>query len=90
MFETLESPDRPVERRWLLLMFYGTFCLVGLASATLSVSRHGLSQPNHLAFSCSMFFLSLMWLVAILRAGISLPSRKAAFPNIILLFLLLA
>jgi hypothetical protein len=28
MFETLESRDRPVERRLLLSMFYGTFCLV--------------------------------------------------------------
>lgn len=88
MFEILEPADRPVEHRWLLLMFYSTFCLVGLVSGTLSVWRHGLSQPNRLAFSCSMFFLSLMWLVATLRTPLS--SRKAAFSNIILLVLFLA
>jgi hypothetical protein len=90
MFETLEPPERPVENRWLLLMFYSTFCLVGLVSGTLSVRRHGLSQPTHLALSCSMFFLSLMWLVATLRSGSPLPSRKAEFRNIILLLLFLA
>lgn len=90
MFETLESPDRPMEHRWPLLMCYGTFCLVGLVSAALSVSRHGLSQPNHLAFSCAMFFLSLMWLASTLRSATPLPSRKAALPNILLLILFLA
>jgi hypothetical protein len=35
MFETLEPPERPVEYRWLLLMFYGIFCLVGLVSGTI-------------------------------------------------------
>jgi hypothetical protein len=90
MFETLERPERPVEYRWLLLMFYGTYCLVGLMSGTLSVRRHGLSQPTHLALSCAMFFLSLMWLVATLRSGTHLSSRKAGFRNIIILLLFLA
>lgn len=90
MFETLEPPERPVEYRRLLLMFYSTFCLVGLVSGALSVRRHGLSQPTHLALSCAMFFLSLMWLVATLRSGTPLSSRRAGFRNIILLILLLA
>lgn len=90
MFETLEPPDRPVEYRWLLLMFYGTYCLVGLVSGTLNLRRHGLSHPTHLALSCAMFFLSLMWLVATLRSGTTLSSREAGFRNIILLLLFLA
>ncbi len=91
MFETLEPPERPVEHRWLLLMFYGIFCLVGLESGALSLRRHGLSQPTHLALSGAMFFLSLMWLVATLKSGtLPLSSRKAGFRNIILLLLFLA
>jgi hypothetical protein len=90
MFEILEPPERAAEPRWLFLMSYGTLCLVGLVSVTLSVRRHGLSQPSHLAFSCSMFFLSLMWLVATLRLRTALSSRKAGFRNIILLLLFLA
>ena len=91
MFETLEpSDDRPVKSRWLLLMFYGTYCLVGLVSGTLSVMRHGLSQPAHLALSFALFFLSLVWLVATLRSGTSLSNRKAGFRNIILLIVFLA
>jgi hypothetical protein len=90
MFETLEPPDGPVQYRWLLLVFYGIYCLLGLVSGALSVRRHGLSQPTHLALSCAMFFLSLMWLVATLRSGLPLASRKAGFRNIILLTLFLA
>jgi hypothetical protein len=90
MFETLEPSEQPVKYRWLLLMFYGTYCLVGLVSGTLSVRRHGLSQPAQLALSCALFLLSLMWLVATLRSGTSLSSRKAGFRNIILLLVFLA
>lgn len=90
MFETLEPSEQPVKYRWLLLTFYGTYCLAGLVSGTLSVRRHGLSQPAHLALSCALFFLSLMWLVATLKSGTSLSSRKAGFRNIILLLVFLA
>jgi hypothetical protein len=90
VFETLERPDEePVRRRWLLLM-YGTYCLGGLLFVILGVRRHGLSQPAHLALSCLMFFLSLMWLVTTLRAETPLNSRKAGFRNIILVLLLMA
>lgn len=74
----------------MLLMFYSSFCLLGLVSGTLSVRRHGISQPTHLALSCAMFFLSLMWLVATLRSATPLSSRKVALHNIILLVLFLA
>jgi hypothetical protein len=90
MFETLEPSEQPVKYRWLLLTFYGTYCVVGLVSGTLSVRSHGLSQPAHLALSCTLLFLSLMWLVATLRLGTSLSSRKARFRIMILLLVFLA
>lgn len=90
MFETLEPPEQPVEHRWLLLTFYSTLCLVGVVSGTLTVRRHGFSQPAHLALSCALSFLSLMWLVATLRSGTALSMRKVAFRKVILLLLLLA
>lgn len=90
MFETLEPSERPVEHRWLLLMFYGTYWFAGLVSGTLTVRRHGFSQPAHLALSCAMFLLSLIWLVATLKAGPSLSSRKVASRNLILLLVFLA
>lgn len=90
MFETLEPSEQPVKYRWLLLVFYGTYCLAGLLSGTLSVRRHGLSQPAHLALSCALFFLSLMWLVATLRSGTSLSSRKVVLRNTVLLSVFLA
>jgi NO-binding membrane sensor protein with MHYT domain len=90
MFETLGPSEQPVKYRWLLLTFYGTYCLVALVWATHIVRRHGLSQPARLALSCSLFFLSLMWLVATLRSGTSLSGRKVRFRNIILLLVFLA
>jgi hypothetical protein len=69
---------------------YGTYCLAGLVFVILGVRRHGLSQPVHLALSCVMFSLSLMWLVATLKSGTPLTSRKAGFRNAILLLLLTA
>jgi hypothetical protein len=76
MFETLERPDQPVERRWLLSMFYGTFALFGLVQGMLNLRRLGLSQPSHLVLSGATFFLSLMWLVATLSRGfLFLPVR---------------
>jgi hypothetical protein len=90
MFETLEPSERPAEPRWLFSVFYGTYCLVGLVSGTLSVKRHGFSQPTQLALSCVMFFLSLIWLVATLRSGTPLTSRRAGFRNIVLLLVFLA
>lgn len=89
MFETLEPPEQSVGRRWALLM-YGTYCLVALVFVILGVRRHGLSQPAHLALSCVMFFLSLMWLVTTLRAETPLNGRKARFRNMILVLLLMA
>jgi hypothetical protein len=90
MFETLEPSERPLKYRWLLLMFYGTYCVVGLVFGALSVMRHGLSQPAHLALSFALFLLSLTWLVAALRSGTSLSNRQAGFRNIILLIVFLA
>ncbi len=90
MFETLEPSERPVKYRWMLLMFYGTYCLVGLVSGSLSVMRRGLSHPAYLALSFALFFLSLMWLVSTLRSGASLSNRKAGVRNIILLMVFLA
>ena len=89
MFETLEPPEQLVPRRWPLLM-YGTYCVVGLVFVILGVRRHGLSQPIHLALSCVMFSLSLMWLAATLKSGTALTNRKARFRNAILLLLLMA
>jgi hypothetical protein len=74
MFETLERSERPLKYRWLLLMFYGTYCLVGVVYGTLSVMRHGLSQPAHLALSFALFLLSLMWLRA--RALVREPHHR--------------
>jgi hypothetical protein len=79
MFETLEPCERPVQYRWLLLMFYGTYCFLGLVSSAVSVRRHGLSQPVQLALSCVLFFLSLLWLVDTLRSGASLSDRRPEF-----------
>jgi|SRR3954470_24561076 hypothetical protein len=90
MFETMEPSERPPKYRWLLLMFYGTYCVVGVEFGVLSVVRHGLLQPAHLALSFGLFLLSLMWLVATLRSGTSLTNRQAAFRNIILLIVFLA
>jgi hypothetical protein len=90
MFETLEPPEQPVGPRWLFLMFYTTFCLVGLVAGTLSLRRHGLSQPGHLILSCALFSLSLMWLVATLRSVTPLSSRKVGFRNIILMLVFMA
>jgi hypothetical protein len=90
MFETLEPPERPVEHRWLLLLFYGAYCLLGLVDGSLTVMRHGFSQPSRLALSCTLFVLSLMWLVATLRSGASLSSRKVGLRNTVLLLVFLA
>ena len=66
MFEALQPVDRPVARKWPLLM-YGTYGFVGLAFVIIGLSKHGLSQPAHLVLSCLMFCLSLIWLVATLK-----------------------
>jgi hypothetical protein len=89
MFETLERPLQLVPRRYPILM-YSTYSLVGLVFVVLGVMRHGFTQPVSLALSFVMFSLSLMWLVATLKSGTPLPSRKAGFRNMILVFLLVA
>jgi len=90
MFETLEPAERPAEPRWLFLMSYSAFGLVGLVFGTLSVRKHGLAQPTHLVLACAMCFLSLMWLAATLRSRTPLSSRKAGFRNVTLMLLFLA
>jgi hypothetical protein len=85
MFESLE-PDEPVTRQWPIL-FYGTYCLVGLVSFSLDVSRHHLAHPAALAVSCIMFFLSLTWLVTTLKSRSPLTIRSIRFPLMVLIVL---
>jgi hypothetical protein len=89
MFETLEPPLRLVPRRYPILL-YGIYCLMGLMFLVLGVRRHGFSQPAHLALSCVMFCLSLVWLIGALKSESPLTNHKAGLRNLILLLLLVA
>lgn len=87
MFETLQPVDRPVARGWALFM-YGSYSLLGLAFVVISLSRHGLSHPTRLILSGVMFSLSLIWLVATLKARTPLTIRSIGYRPIVLLILL--
>ena len=89
MFETLESPDRPVQSNWPIFLFYGIWCLDGVVSATISVREHGLSEPTHPVLSGAIFFLSLVWFVAGLRSGTPISSRKKDGFRIVIIIMLL-
>jgi hypothetical protein len=88
MFETLEPPEQLVARRWPLLM-YGTYCVVGLGLAVLSLRRHGFSQPASLVIACAMIFLSLVCFSTTLRSAAPVTNRKNLIQNVILLLLMM-
>jgi hypothetical protein len=87
MFEIFPPVDRPVARGWPLFM-YSTVGLVGLANVVVNVSRHGFSHPTRLILSGVMFFLSLIWLVATLKARTPITIRSIGYRPIVLLVLL--
>jgi hypothetical protein len=69
---------------------YSTYCFAGLAFVALSVSRHGLSEPTRLVFSCLIVCLALIWLVATLKTSTPPTSGNVGQRGIIPLALLMA
>jgi hypothetical protein len=88
MFESSEPPGKFMARQWPIL-FYGAYCLVGLVSFGVNVSRNRLSHPASLAVACLMFVLSLTWLITTLRSGPPIIDRRFSFGVMTLALLLI-
>ena len=86
MFETLDQlvPEVMVNRRWRLLI-YGTYCLLGLVFAVLSVRRHGFLRPVGFVNACAMLFLSLTFFFGTLRSATPRKRKHVVQMSLLLL-----